>query len=374
MRRLLVGLAIYSIAALSPCWAQADDQQIAQQIVKQLRQQKESGQLAGFGIDLEVDSGIVWLKGHVSSAEQQQAVLDIARHIEGVEQVVNDLSIKETVTTEKKPGLLSKPKTLFSSMKRRFSKSDADEAAKTNDVAVPLALASTKKSTRQDGEIAKDVISKLRVKKDAGELRNFGVDVQVNEGVVWISGRVASKDQQTLVLEVARRIRGVKQVVNDISITKATPVKAASTPIVDAAPATPAAAAQPTPAPIGTAAPQAPAPFAQAAPASQVPLAFAPAQSVNYQQGMVSAQPVPEMTGAPGIARARFDHPTMPGYAWPSYAAHPNYGAVTYPRQYSPTAWPYIGPFYPYPQVPLGWRKVQLEWDDGWWFLNFKSK
>ena len=25
---------------------------------------------------------------------------------------------------------------------------------------------------------------------------------------------------------------------------------------------------------------------------------------------------------------------------------------------------PYIGPFYPYPQVPLGWRKVQLEWDD----------
>ena len=50
----------------------------------------------------------------------------------------------------------------------------------------------------------------------------------------------------------------------------------------------------------------------------------------------------------------------MPGYAWPSYAAYPNYAAVTYPKQYSPTAWPYIGPFYPYPQVPLGWRKVTL--------------
>jgi hypothetical protein len=60
----------------------------------------------------------------------------------------------------------------------------------------------------------------------------------------------------------------------------------------------------------------------------------------------------------------------MPGYAWPSYAAYPNYAAVTYPKQYSPTAWPYIGPFYPYPQVPLGWRKVCLEWDDGWWFLD----
>ena len=33
----------------------------------------------------------------------------------------------------------------------------------------------------------------------------------------------------------------------------------------------------------------------------------------------------------------------------------------------------YIGPFYPYPQVPLGWRKVTLEWDDGWWFLDFKD-
>lgn len=26
---------------------------------------------------------------------------------------------------------------------------------------------------------------------------------------------------------------------------------------------------------------------------------------------------------------------------------------------------PYIGPFYPYPQVPLGWRQVQLDGDDG---------
>jgi hypothetical protein len=68
-----------------------------------------------------------------------------------------------------------------------------------------------------------------------------------------------------------------------------------------------------------------------------------------------------------------YDNPQMPAYAWPSYAAYPNYAALTYPQQYSPAAWPYIGPFYPYPQVPLGWRKVTLEWDDGWWFLDFKD-
>ena len=86
------------------------------------------------------------------------------------------------------------------------------------------------------------------------------------------------------------------------------------------------------------------------------------------------------MSRLPNMARRRacrasmYDNPQMPGYAWPSYAAYPNYAAVTYPRQYSPMAWPYIGPFYPYPQVPLGWRKVSLEWDDGWWMLDFKSK
>ena len=69
-----------------------------------------------------------------------------------------------------------------------------------------------------------------------------------------------------------------------------------------------------------------------------------------------------------------YDQPYLPNYAWPTYAAYPNYAALTYPKQYSPTAWPYIGPFYPYPQVPLGWRKVTLEWDDGWWFLDFKDR
>jgi len=78
---------------------------------------------------------------------------------------------------------------------------------------------------------------------------------------------------------------------------------------------------------------------------------------------------VPAATGQ----AVNYDNPQVPGYAWPSYAASSNYAALTYPKQYSPSAWPYIGPFYPYPQVPLGWRKVTLEWDDGWWFLDFKD-
>jgi hypothetical protein len=89
--------------------------------------------------------------------------------------------------------------------------------------------------------------------------------------------------------------------------------------------------------------------------------------------GGMSPAPMSHVPAATGQA-VSYDNPQLPGYAWPSYAAYPNYAALTYPQQYSPTAWPYIGPFYPYPQVPLGWRKVTLEWDDGWWMLDFKDQ
>jgi hypothetical protein len=92
-------------------------------------------------------------------------------------------------------------------------------------------------------------------------------------------------------------------------------------------------------------------------------------QSMMGPQGGMPAGVVPTSYGH----GPNYENPSMPGYAWPSYASYPNYAALSYPQQYSPTAWPYIGPFYPYPQVPLAWRKVSLEWDDGWWFLDFSA-
>jgi len=416
MRRLFLGLAIATIAALSPCWVQADDQQIAQQIVQQLRQQKADGRLTGFGIDLEVESGIVWLKGHVTTPEQQQLVLDLARRVDGVTQVVNDITVKAAPAAaprsdaQVRPALLKdggesnvlhKPGALLGNLNRsmqralRPEKKEASRKAEPTVAhkapapaeptpAAPPALKPTAVQTTQvaqtrpaaatDEELAEEVISRLRTQKERGTLRNFDVDVQVNEQVVWVSGRVASDEQQALVLDITRRVRGVKQVVNDLQVTSQAPIQTVSAPVVSAAPAMappsqmPAVVPSQVPAPL----PYAPAP-GMAMPGRQVPLAFAPAQSVAYNQQYVG-QPMPEVPAAAGVARARFDNPAMPAYAWPSYAAYPNYAAVTYPRQYSPTAWPYIGPFYPYPQVPLGWRKVTMEWDDGWWWLDFKSK
>ena len=79
----------------------------------------------------------------------------------------------------------------------------------------------------------------------------------------------------------------------------------------------------------------------------------------------------PEAYGPQGPLPGQYNQPNLPDYAWPTYANYPNSAQISYPRAYSPKAWPYIGPFYPYPQVPTGWRKVTLEHHDGNWWLDF---
>ncbi|MBQ6107151.1 MAG: BON domain-containing protein [Thermoguttaceae bacterium] len=74
-----------------------------------------------------------------------------------------------------------------------------------------------------------------------------------------------------------------------------------------------------------------------------------------------------------GGSNMRYDEPYMPRKAWPSYASYPNTAAVQYPKRHCASCWPYIGPYYPYPQVPDGWRKVTLEWSDGYWQLDFND-
>jgi BON domain-containing protein len=272
-----------------------------------------------------------------------------------------------------------------------------------------------------DQQIAQTIVERLQAQKKSGHLKGFSLDLQVESGEVWLTGRVSSQQQQALALDIARRVPGVKQVVNDITVDQTsasrnlfaslggkvrqavgqedqqappavgTGVEGGNAYYAGTAPA-------PIPAPIAG-----PMPQQYAGPLPQhyyarpnMPMAYAPARTIAHQNGggpgdvagpadALGAGPVPgAINGQPmpmhipgsaiGMAPARYDHPHMPGYAWPSYASYPNYAAVTYPKQYSPTAWPYIGPFYPYPQVPLGWRKVTLEWDDGWWMLDFKDR
>lgn len=432
MRRFLFGSAIM-FATLAPqvaptmrvaCAAEtarAEDQQIAQDIVQILKRHKDQGQLRGFELDLQVENGVVWLKGHVSTAEQQQLVLDAAKQVKGVAKVVNRLELKSV--TKGVEATASRPaeaqpeakKSMFTGftgkVKNAFQRSESEEPAPApapTAVAAPAAGSSRRTAQAEeamfssrpaqpvalaqapaadaapiaasqasafaapvsdgpgpsDGELAQRIVAKFNRQRASGALQGFDVDLRVDQGTVWLSGRVTSPQQRNLVLDIARREQGVVQVVNDLTVVGAQPIAQTA----GAMPLAPAAQAAP-------------------APINGRPLAFAPAAYHNVANTNTAAMgggpiggpmggvaPIPAShPGAYGVP-VRYDHPQMPAYAYPSYGAYPNYAGVTYPRQYSPSTWPYIGPFYPYPQVPLGWRRVTLEWDDGWWFLDFKNK
>src|SRR5436190_2584332 len=79
---------------------------------------------------------------------------------------------------------------------------------------------------QQDKQIAQTVIQRLQKEKETGKLKGFSIDLQVENGTLWLSGRVTSKEQQAAALDVARRVPGVKQVVNDLSVGAPPPPRA----------------------------------------------------------------------------------------------------------------------------------------------------
>jgi hypothetical protein len=81
----------------------------------------------------------------------------------------------------------------------------------------------------------------------------------------------------------------------------------------------------------------------------------------------------PAPLGVPGQFSPDMQAPNLPPYAWPTYAPYNNVSRVAYPTAYPYNAFPFIGPYYPFPKVPLGWRKVTLEWEDGYWSIARNS-
>ena len=237
-------------------------------------------------------------------------------------------------------------------------------------------------------DVAERIAANLR---EGGQLTGYGIGVKYQDGTAWLRGTVRDQAQMNTAMNLVLQTPGVTRVVNDLTITEAMPPRKEPGLLVAGAPVRPAGSAVPVatsfePMPVTpvNVTELAPVPALTLAPVPQTPVQQMPRMvsrplPVAYSQGTPlpigppGASPMPQYI-APvgnGVAPVRYDQPHMPNYAWPSYAAHPNYAALTYPKQHSACAWPYIGPFYPYPQVPMGWRKVTLEWHDGWWNLDF---
>lgn len=337
MRKFLFGALLASLTATMPSLALGGDREIAQAVMAQLQQHKAEGSLKGFDLDLKVEDGVVYLNGSVSSPAQKRLVEQAASSVAGARELVSELQLKgQAVQTRKSTSVHS-------------------SVVPASTTEVPA------KPSRNDVAITDSVINMLQQSKQAGVLRGFELDVSTVGGDCWLRGMVANQEQKDLVLDQVRRVRGVSRVIDDITVARNGVRQASNGELM--------------PSPVPTVAQGSSIPVMNGS-SGMGPRAFAPSGLTGYVEGGAPAGHPVAMQGGQtyGAGAPRYDQPNLPSYAWPSYAAYPNYAAVTYPKQYSPSAWPYIGPFYPYPQVPLGWRKVALEWDDGLWYLDFTSK
>ena len=239
------------------------------------------------------------------------------------------------------------------------------------------------------------------VMKYSGRMSDYQVGVKFQNGTAWLRGRVASEEQMETAIRLAFQVKAVDRVVNELTVEQRQPAARVASELQPAARRASCAPPQRRyrrsiprrcrrttrsrhrACPVRTSRigrRSGPRPRKR----RTIPIVAAARRGSTWRCSRTFADRRPRSASRcrctvrtpprPARPRPRHDQPCMPNYAWPSYAAYPNYAAVTYPKQYSPTAWPYIGPFYPYPQVPLGWRKVTLEWSDGWWFLDFKDQ
>jgi hypothetical protein len=183
--------------------------------------------------------------------------------------------------------------------------------------------------------LADAVAARLR----GGALRHYAIDVVVQDGVADLSGTVADLHQRNEALRLAQEVPGVRQVRDRLALPagldRVTQAQARGPMPTEVAP--PPAEAVPPPGP-----------------------GYAPA-GPGYS-------PDPIAAGGP-TGPFDFAAPKMPPFAWPTYSPYPNFSRVAYPEYYPYNCWPFIGPVYPFPKVPLGWRSVKLEWEDGhWWY------
>jgi len=122
----------------------------------------------GRQVHVETKDGVVMLRGKVDSPEAKSAALEIAKGIEGVKNVKNELQV--------------------------------------------VAPSQRREVAADDKVVAKNVQSKFKADP---QLKN--VKVEVNKGVVSLSGEVNSIDASAKASEVARSVAGVQSVKNDLT-------------------------------------------------------------------------------------------------------------------------------------------------------------
>jgi len=413
-----------------PQSAAPDNQKLAEEAASNLRAAKFSG----FDIELEVQSGVCLLKGKIASQVQKDQATQVISKVPGIRTVNNQLvvlnrnpaaSVQQAVASDvtsnpvQQAGFFSRPK--------------QTRATKTQQRATTPQQA-TGESPQQVQQITQGIAQAIQ----GSGVRGHDIDLRYKGGVATLLGKAQSPQDVARLTQVISRVPGVRQVNNQLRAPGMNPVsqtggsnQRVAEQIAQALAANrlngldievrynagKATLSGPIPHPqVAMIAHQLAAsvpgvlqvdnrlqvvgmpgqpgdfpgtghqgqnvmPVSHQAPGGMHPVMMAggaiggmAAGAMGMAPGGMGSGAGPHAHGAGNPSHMAYDLPNLPNHSWPTYAAYPNYAQVSYPKEYSASAWPYIGPFYPYPQVPMGWRQVQLEWDDGAWNLNFRPR
>ncbi|MBL8850881.1 MAG: BON domain-containing protein [Planctomycetaceae bacterium] len=316
-----------------------------QQLAEAVKSALERAHLKGKDIAIEVKGGVVKLEGQIADSQQKAAAGRIIMSVPGIQTVDNRLVVMETAGAPRAmPQEPAVQQAGFDGSSRGGVRPVSNEVLPTS-AGIP----------QSNEQVARDIAGAL-----AGSgLQGYDIEVRYKGGVAALVGEVGSAQEAQVAQQAAQSVPGVNQVLNNLT--------------VNGQPA--AAQGQMGPGGPQGGYPAMPVGFPGQQPGGYPAPQGYPMQPAGYQ-GPGGPPMGPGVPPGPTPTAGHLVHnaPSVPEYAWPSYAPYDNYSQVSYPSSYDASAWPYIGPFYPYPQVPMEWRSAQLEWDDGHWQLKFHSR
>jgi hyperosmotically inducible protein len=144
-------------------------------------------------IDVTTQNHVVALTGTVDSAATKARALEIARNTKGVDSVIDNLTV-------------------------------AEAAAPTSGTDVPPPAADVPQDKAKDtGDVISDATITATVKtKLLGDTKTPGlkIDVDTSNGVVTLSGDVATAAERTNAVKLTRETNGVKRVIDKITVGK----------------------------------------------------------------------------------------------------------------------------------------------------------
>lgn len=373
--------------------ADRSNQQVAEEIAGALR----TARLVGRDIDIEFKNGVAVLTGQIADEAQRAAATRVTAGVQGVRSVENRLTL-----------MSGAPRAVSSSPVQQAGFEGDGRRPKVQQIQYaegdfggggfgpePLFSSPGYPATTPAGASNQETAQQVATAVQEAGLQNYDLEIRFVDGTCTLRGAVDNRNQAVAASQAAARVPGVKKVVNQMTV-RGNPVSVASP---ESAPGEPVAMYRPYPSaqaaqlawqqqngqgqmagggypnphqggvrPVSGMQPGGPS-TVSTVPPGYAPPGYAPGPMMG-PQGYAAA---PGGYPPPGPYQM-YNRPNLPDYAWPAYAPYDNYAAVTYPSQYEASAWPYIGPFYPYPQVPLEWRSAQLVWDDGFWNLKFNSR